>query len=190
MRPLGAGKAITLPVLVLMLVLASGCLDDGGGGGETVLTDLTIDFMGGGASINPGNITTWENVSGQWVITTQSNGGYTRYVFINLTADNCLGQITAAAELAGFEIRKSYYSSMGSWLVIGIDGVENQVTGRNWQFWVNEDYAVQGAYKVSLSEGDCTVWKYEQFATAASSNYLHDLSPVTSNDIVGKVLGP
>lgn len=160
------------PALVILAVLIAtavlGCLGSDNNQGEQVPTILTIDFMGRWGTINPGNMTVWENISGEWKVNTYPNENNTIYVFINITASNALEQLERAAELGDFSFVKVYYSTFDSWIVTVIDGAENQATGRNWQFWVNGEYALQGADKVILSEGDVVIWKYATSAIGDS----------------------
>lgn len=165
------GFALLISAVVLTVAIL-GCLGGDEDPGEQVPTILTIDFMGKRGTINPGNMTVWENISGQWTVTTYPNDNNTVYVFINITASDCLEQLERAAELGGFSIVKVFYTTFDSWIITAIDGVENQATGRNWQYWVNGEYALKGADKVDLSEGDVIIWKYATSAIGSAFGYL------------------
>jgi len=169
MRPSGFRGVVVALFSVILAIAFLGCLGGDEGGHEEVLSSLTIDFMGERGVINPGHMTVWENVSGYWHLAVYPNLNMTEYVFLNISASNCLEQIERAGDLAGFEIEATYYSSFGSWIVNSVDGVENQVIGRGWQFWVNGEYAVEGADKVELVEGDQVTWKYASFENGGSS---------------------
>ena len=159
-----AGKAFASALIAGMVALVlslSGCLGGDGDGGDQVTADLTIDFMGERGTIHPGNLTTWYREGGEWIYDSRSNGGNTVYVFRNISASDCLEQLEVASEVAGFGIDKTYYSTMGQWIVDSLDGAENQASGRNWQFWVNGGYANQGAGQVDLKEGDQVEWRYQ-----------------------------
>ncbi|MFP4169893.1 MAG: DUF4430 domain-containing protein [Methanomassiliicoccales archaeon] len=159
-----AGKASALALIVGMVALAlpfTGCLGGDGGEDEQVTADLTIDFMGERGTIHPGNLTTWYREGGEWVSESRSNGGNTVYVFRNISASDSLEQLERASEVAGFEINKTYYSTMGQWIVDSLDRAENQASGSNWQFWVNGEYASEGAGQVDLKEGDQVEWRYQ-----------------------------
>ena len=155
---------IRMALVVLFAVLfvdsTLGCLGGDSETRERSLSSLTIDFMGEEGSINPGNLTVWENISGLWVQTTFSNQNVTEYVFLNISAANCLEQMEQAGELAGFEIEKVYYATLSSWFITTVDGSENELGGHNWQFWVNGEYAIEGADKIWLEEGDQVIWRY------------------------------
>lgn len=158
------GKTSALALIVGMVALAlpfTGCLGGDGNGDDQVTADLTIDFMGEHGTIHPGNLTTWHMEGEEWVSESRANGGNTVYVFRNISASDCLEQLERASEVAGFEIDRTYYSTMSQWIVDSLDGAENQASGRNWQFWVNGEYASQGAGQVDLKEGDQVGWRYQ-----------------------------
>ncbi len=56
-------------------------------------------------------------------------------------------------------IRFQEYGSLGV-LVEAIGEKENQAVERAWQFWVNNQYATQGASQTILTNGDIVEWKY------------------------------
>ena len=153
--------ALLISLLLLGAVGVTGCVEEEGPPETFTPTSLTIHFNEGGGSIHTGNLTTWNCVDGKWEVTSVDGGGETTYLFLNLSADNCLGQLEYAADVAGFEIDKSSFSVPGGWLVEGIDGLETEVPGPAWQFWVNGGYSDHSADQIDLVEGDEVEWRYQ-----------------------------
>ena len=160
-----SGRVVSTMLITLIMIGAvgvTGCIEEENDPPEVFTpTTLTIDFEGAEGTINPGNVTTWNYVDGEWDITVEDGDGDTVYTFLNLSADNCLGQILYAAEIAGFGVHKTYFSVPGGWLVEGIDGLETEVPGPAWQFWVNGEYSNYSADKIDLEEGDETEWRFQ-----------------------------
>ncbi len=71
-------------------------------------------------------------------------------------------QIARDRELMTFETD----DSSGMPFVTAIDGVKGEGAAdgaRNWQYWVNGDYATQGVGQATLEDGDRVQWKYKNF---------------------------
>ena len=83
--------------------------------------------------------------------------------------------VLAAMEEARDRERIAFETEDGSGLpfVTTIDGVEGEGTGadaRNWQFWINDEYATQGVGQAKLEDGDQVTWKYTTFEDAHEAN--------------------
>jgi hypothetical protein len=152
---------LLISILLIGAVGVTGCVEEEGPPETYTPTTLVIQFGDDGGSIGTGNTTTWNNVDGEWDVSSVDGGGETTYVFLNISADNCLGQLDYAADVAGFDIDKSYFSVPGGWLVEGIDGLETEVPGPAWQFWVNGEYSSYSADQIDLVEGDEVEWRYQ-----------------------------
>ena len=151
-------------VVVIVVVIALFAFPDLGGSDEDVTTDLTINFVDTAAPLNPGNITTWEMVGGEWQATTVANAGHSIWVFKNVSSEsNCYMQLMEAASIADFHVG-TQNQTLGL-LVISIADLTNQDGGGpGWQFWVNGVYGNRASNVIPIADGDDVEWKYMPLA--------------------------
>ena len=78
---------------------------------------------------------------------------------VNATA---YGFLLEAANLADFAVKTTYYGEYDS---IFVDSIGSYVGGeddRYWQYYINGEYAVLGADKIILKNGDILEWRFEK----------------------------
>ena len=77
------------------------------------------------------------------------------YLFRNATALDALRAVA--------NVTTEAYTGMGL-LVKGVNGVINEPwPGKGWQYWLNEEYALEAADKQILINGDRVDWKYTTY---------------------------
>jgi len=153
--------AIVIVIIVVIAVFAFPNLE---GSEEDVTTTLSIDFVDTPSPMNPGNVTTWEMVDGEWQATTEANTGHSIWVFKNIsTGSNCYLQLVEAASIASFQV-ETQNQTLGL-LVTSIAGLTNQLGGGpGWQFYVNGVYGNRACNVITIADGDNVEWKYMPLA--------------------------
>ncbi|MDD1756231.1 MAG: DUF4430 domain-containing protein [Methanomassiliicoccales archaeon] len=156
--------ALIAIVIVIIVIIAVFAFPDLSGSEDDVTTDLSIDFVDTAAPIHPGNITTWEMVSGEWQATTVENSGHSVWTFKNITSgSNCYLQLMEAASIADFAVG-TQNQTLGL-LVTSIADLTNQVGGGpGWQFYLNGVYGNRACNMISIANGDSVEWKYTPLA--------------------------
>ncbi|QLH75261.1 MAG: DUF4430 domain-containing protein [Methanomassiliicoccales archaeon] len=151
---------VALAAVIISVIVLFGFPANGDNEGE-VTTDITIDFIDGAPSLNPGNLTTWTFIDGEWNVTSVDNGGHTVWVFKGISSGpNCYLQLMAAAEVGGFIVGEES-QPLGT-LITSIAGVENEIPGAGWQYYVNGVYANRACNFVDIKDGDEVVWKFQK----------------------------
>lgn len=149
---------LVIAAVVVVALVGVYVLYGSGSTTDTVKTKIAIRFYDAPASINPGNVTTWNN--GAIVSVFPSTDNYTVYVFENVTSQsNCYAQLVAALSMAHLSF-DSENQSMGT-IVTAIDGDSNlEHSGRAWQYFVDDVYANRACNYVSIANEDVVEWRY------------------------------
>jgi len=149
---------LVIAAVVVIALVGVYVLYGSGSTTNTVNTKIAIRLYDAPASINPGNVTTWNN--GEIVSVVPSADGYTVYVFENITSQsNCYAQLTAALAIAHLTF-DSENQSMGT-IVTSIDNDANlEFGGRAWQYFVDDVYANRACNYVSIANSDVVEWRY------------------------------
>ena len=72
--------------------------------------------------------------------------------------------LMAAASRFRPAIRFRWEGEGAAALVTAIDGLSSEgPDGRNWQFWVNDTYADEGAGVYALQPGDRVLWRFSPY---------------------------
>jgi hypothetical protein len=134
--------------------------------GDTVTSTLTIDFVGASSPTDPGNLTTWKKVGGEWAKTSVANNGHSVWVFENITSKpTCYAQLLVAEGIARFTDTNTPYLGLGGIIIDGMAGLENQKNGGpGWQYYLNGVYANRSCSLNYLSNGDTVLWMYKPLA--------------------------
>jgi hypothetical protein len=150
---------IIIAVVIVAVIVVFG-FPSQGLTGNTVTATLTIDFVESSAPAYAGNLTTWTEVDGSWVIYTVPNGNHSVWVFNNMTSkSNCYDQLMAASSLGQFTMHVQN-QTLGTF-VDSIAGVQNQDPGAGWQYYINGVYANLACNLNAISSGDEILWIYQ-----------------------------